>query len=165
MRSSIGSKCIVHKGKPRGLGWSGLCPLRVPPSMCGSGCRTVVCVRLALGVRGRSRGHGGCCAHRSRASPGLNRSSICQDVDLPALFPRIAAALGAAYPLAERVGDTVPLFIPQWSRPLQRYAPGLTIASCARLDNTYMRKGQVCLGQLTKQLRASQSRGYEPRKR
>jgi tetratricopeptide (TPR) repeat protein len=35
--------------------------------------------------------------------------SICQDVDLPAEFPRIAAALGAAYTLSGRVADAVPL--------------------------------------------------------
>jgi tetratricopeptide (TPR) repeat protein len=34
---------------------------------------------------------------------------ICQEADLPAFFPRVAAALGAAYTLAGRVSDAVPL--------------------------------------------------------
>jgi class 3 adenylate cyclase/tetratricopeptide (TPR) repeat protein len=45
-----------------------------------------------------------------RALPWLERArSICQDADLPFYFPRIAAVLGAAYTLAGRVGDAVPL--------------------------------------------------------
>ena len=45
-----------------------------------------------------------------RALPRLERAmSICQDVDLPFYFPRIAAALGTAYTLAGRVGDAMPL--------------------------------------------------------
>jgi tetratricopeptide (TPR) repeat protein len=35
--------------------------------------------------------------------------SLCQEADLPMYFPRIAAALGAAYILAGRVGEAVPL--------------------------------------------------------
>ena len=45
-----------------------------------------------------------------RALPLLERAvGICQDADLPAWFPRMAAALGAAYTLAGRVADAVPL--------------------------------------------------------
>jgi class 3 adenylate cyclase/tetratricopeptide (TPR) repeat protein len=45
-----------------------------------------------------------------RALPLLERAmGICQEADLPAFFPRMAAALGAAYTLAERVADAVPL--------------------------------------------------------
>ena len=45
-----------------------------------------------------------------RALPLLERAmGICQDADLPALFPRMAAALGAAYILGGRVADAVPL--------------------------------------------------------
>jgi tetratricopeptide (TPR) repeat protein len=43
-----------------------------------------------------------------RALPLLERAvSICQDTDHPTLFPRMAAALGAAYTLAGRVADAV----------------------------------------------------------
>jgi tetratricopeptide (TPR) repeat protein len=45
-----------------------------------------------------------------RALPLLERAiGICQGADLPVFFPRIAAALGAAYTLARRVDDAVPL--------------------------------------------------------
>ena len=45
-----------------------------------------------------------------RALPLLERAmGICQDADLPLFFPRMAAALGAAYTLAGRVADAVPL--------------------------------------------------------
>ena len=45
-----------------------------------------------------------------RALPLLERAmGICQDADLPLYFPRMAAALGAAYTLAGRVADAVPL--------------------------------------------------------
>ena len=45
-----------------------------------------------------------------RALPLLERAmGICQDVDLPIFFPRMAAALGAAYTLGGRVADAVSL--------------------------------------------------------
>jgi tetratricopeptide (TPR) repeat protein len=45
-----------------------------------------------------------------RALPRLERAmSICQDADLLAWFPRVAAALGAAYALGGRLADAVPL--------------------------------------------------------
>jgi tetratricopeptide (TPR) repeat protein len=45
-----------------------------------------------------------------RALPRLERAvHICQDADLPAYFPRLAAVLGAAYTMAGRVADAVPL--------------------------------------------------------
>jgi class 3 adenylate cyclase/tetratricopeptide (TPR) repeat protein len=46
----------------------------------------------------------------SRATPLLERAMhLCQEADLPVYFPSIAAALGAAYTLAGRIGDAVPL--------------------------------------------------------
>jgi tetratricopeptide (TPR) repeat protein len=46
----------------------------------------------------------------SRALPLLERAvGICYEADLPVYFPGIAAALGAAYTLARRVADAVPL--------------------------------------------------------
>ena len=45
-----------------------------------------------------------------RALPLLERAvGLCQDADLPLYFPWMAAALGAAYTLAGRVADAVPL--------------------------------------------------------
>ena len=46
----------------------------------------------------------------AQGTPLLERAvGICQDADLPACFPWMAAALGAAYTLAGRVADAVPL--------------------------------------------------------
>ena len=46
----------------------------------------------------------------AQGPPLLERAmGICQDADLPLCFPRMAAALGAAYTLAGRVADAVPL--------------------------------------------------------
>ena len=46
----------------------------------------------------------------ARALPPLERAvGICQDADLPVFFLKVAAALGAAYTLAGRVADAVPL--------------------------------------------------------
>jgi tetratricopeptide (TPR) repeat protein len=60
-----------------------------------------------------SWGVGLLCLHQGDlpgALPLLERAmSICQDVDLPAEFPRIAAALGAAYTLSGRVANAMPL--------------------------------------------------------
>jgi class 3 adenylate cyclase/tetratricopeptide (TPR) repeat protein len=48
----------------------------------------------------------------SRALPLLERAKgICQEADLPVWFPRMAAALGAAYTLGGRVADAVPLLM------------------------------------------------------
>jgi tetratricopeptide (TPR) repeat protein len=45
-----------------------------------------------------------------RALPLLERAvGICQDADFPALFPFMAAALGAAYTVSGRVADAMPL--------------------------------------------------------
>jgi DNA-binding winged helix-turn-helix (wHTH) protein/class 3 adenylate cyclase/tetratricopeptide (TPR) repeat protein len=45
-----------------------------------------------------------------RALPRLERAmGICQEADLPAWFPLMAAALGAAYTLSRRIADAVPL--------------------------------------------------------
>jgi class 3 adenylate cyclase/tetratricopeptide (TPR) repeat protein len=46
----------------------------------------------------------------SRALPRLERAvGICHEADLPAYFPLMAAALGAAYTIAGRVADAMPL--------------------------------------------------------
>jgi class 3 adenylate cyclase/tetratricopeptide (TPR) repeat protein len=48
----------------------------------------------------------------SRAPPLLERAvGLCQEADLPAWFPLMAAALGAAYTLDGRVADAVPLLM------------------------------------------------------
>src|SRR5262249_41406497 len=45
-----------------------------------------------------------------RALPLLERAlTICQDMDFPLFFPRMAATLGTAYALSGRIADAVPL--------------------------------------------------------
>ena len=45
-----------------------------------------------------------------RALPGLERGvGLCREADLPVYFPWMAAPLGAAYTLARRIDDAVPL--------------------------------------------------------
>jgi class 3 adenylate cyclase/tetratricopeptide (TPR) repeat protein len=47
-----------------------------------------------------------------RALPRLERAvGLCQDADLPVWFPLMAPALGAAYTLAGRIADAVPLLL------------------------------------------------------
>jgi tetratricopeptide (TPR) repeat protein len=47
-----------------------------------------------------------------RALPPLERAmGLCQDVDLPVVFPWMAAALGAAYTMGGRAADTIPLLM------------------------------------------------------
>src|SRR4030095_12711118 len=43
---------------------------------------------------------------------------ICHEADLPAYFPGIAAALGAAYTVAGRVADAVPLLTQAIEQPI-----------------------------------------------
>jgi tetratricopeptide (TPR) repeat protein len=53
-----------------------------------------------------------------RALARLERAMVlCQDADLPAHFPRMAAALGAAYTLGGRVADAVPLLTQAMEHP------------------------------------------------
>ena len=56
-----------------------------------------------------------------RARSRLERAmGICQDIDSPATFPLIAAALGTAYTLCGRVADAVPLLTQAIEQPTGR---------------------------------------------
>ena len=58
-----------------------------------------------------------------RALPWLERAvRICQDADLPIFFPRRAATLAAAYALAGRVADAVPLLTQATEQEMERGA-------------------------------------------
>jgi class 3 adenylate cyclase/tetratricopeptide (TPR) repeat protein len=55
-----------------------------------------------------------------RALPKLERAmGICQEADLPGNFPRMAAALGAAYTLFGRVADALPLLTQAMEQTIQ----------------------------------------------
>jgi tetratricopeptide (TPR) repeat protein len=56
-----------------------------------------------------------------RALPKLERAmGICREADLPGNFPRMAAALGAAYTLCGRVADALPLLTQAMEQTIQR---------------------------------------------
>ena len=62
-----------------------------------------------------------------RALPLLERAmGICQDADLPLFFPWMAAALGAAYTLAGRVADAVPLLTQAMEQTIATETVGLS---------------------------------------
>ena len=68
---------------------------------------------------------------------------ICQDADLPLFFPRIAAALGAAYTLSGRVADAVPLLTQAMEQTMATEMVG--IRRCCRLS---LGEAQVLAGHL-----------------
>jgi tetratricopeptide (TPR) repeat protein len=70
-----------------------------------------------------------------RALPQLERAiGICQDADLPTWFPRIAAALGAAYTLGGRIADAVPLLTQ-------------AMEQAAAMESVYQAQGSLSLGE------------------
>jgi tetratricopeptide (TPR) repeat protein len=77
------------------------------------GLRIAEAVEYPLSFMWASWGRGLLCLFQGnlpRALLLLERAvGICQDMDLPVYFPRIAVALGAAYTLGGRVADAVPL--------------------------------------------------------
>ena len=68
---------------------------------------------------------------------------ICQDMDLPVYFPRIAVALGAAYTLGGRVADAVPLLTPAMAQ-----ATAMGIVEDQALCRLAMGEVQVLAGRL-----------------
>jgi len=57
-----------------------------------------------------------------RALPRLERAvGLCQDADLPLYFPQMAITLGAAYTLAGRIADAVPLLTQALEQTMVRY--------------------------------------------
>ena len=102
-----------------------------------------------------------------RALPLLERAvGICQDADLPAWFPRMAAALGAAYTLGRRVADAVPLL----TQALQQ-STATERAHFETLCSLALGEAQVLAGRLEEShvlgeralvlARAHQERGHE----
>jgi tetratricopeptide (TPR) repeat protein len=76
--------------------------------------------RWALGLLALRQGD---LAH---ALPWLEQAiTSCQETDAPGYFPRIAAALGAAYTLAGRLAEAVPLLTQAWEHTLALDMRGL----------------------------------------
>jgi len=102
-----------------------------------------------------------------RALPRLERAvHICRDADLPAYFPRVAAALGEAYTLAGRAADAVPLLtqaIEQATatkRVSDQALSGLSLGAALALDGRMEEAQTFAEGALTL-ARAHQEQGHE----
>jgi len=80
----------------------------------------------------------------SQAIPVLDRGlGLCQTYNISAVLPRIAAALGAAYTLAERFGDAIPLL----EQVVERGASMRFMADYA-LQLAWLSEGYVLTGRL-----------------
>jgi tetratricopeptide (TPR) repeat protein len=102
-----------------------------------------------------------------RALPLLERAvHICRDADLPAYFPRVAAALGEAYTLAGRAADAVPLLTQALEqatatkRVSDQALPGLCLGEALALDGRMEEAQSFAEGALTL-ARAHQEQGHE----
>ena len=79
-----------------------------------------------------------------RARPRLERAmGICQDIDSPATFPLIAAALGTAYTLCGRVADAVPLLTQAIEQPTGRILALYQALPQLSLGEAYLRHGSL----------------------
>jgi tetratricopeptide (TPR) repeat protein len=80
-----------------------------------------------------------------RALPQLERAmGICQESDLPAWFPLMAAALGAAYTLSGRIADAVPLLTQAMEQ-----ATVMAMASDQARCSLPLSEAQMLVGRLT----------------
>jgi tetratricopeptide (TPR) repeat protein len=79
-----------------------------------------------------------------RALPLLERAAgICQEAEIPFLFPRVAAALGAAYTLAGRVADAVPLLTQAMEQTLAAATKGLQARGRLPLGEAHLLAGHL----------------------
>ena len=101
-----------------------------------------------------------------RALPPLERAmGICQDV-LPSFFPRVAAALGAAYTLSGRIADAVPLLTQAMEQITAMEMAGFQALCSLPLGETQLLAGHLeeahALAEHTLALaREHQERGHE----
>ena len=102
-----------------------------------------------------------------RALPLLERGlGICQDANLPAFFPRMAAALGAAYTLAGRVADAVPLLTQAMEQAIAQGHGGYQARCSLSLGEAHLLAGRLeeahALAERALALaRAHQERGHQ----
>jgi tetratricopeptide (TPR) repeat protein len=102
-----------------------------------------------------------------RALPWLERVvGLCQDADLPAYFPRMAALLGAAYTLAGRAADAVPLLTQAMEQGAGMESALLETLCHLPLGEAYLRAGRpeeayALAGQALALAREHQERGNQ----
>jgi class 3 adenylate cyclase/tetratricopeptide (TPR) repeat protein len=102
-----------------------------------------------------------------RAFPPLERAmGVCQDADLPAWFPRVATALGAAYTLSGRIADAVPLLTQAMAQTTATAMTGLQALCSLPLSEAQLHAGRLeeayaLAEQTLAHARAHQERGHE----
>jgi tetratricopeptide (TPR) repeat protein len=102
-----------------------------------------------------------------RALPLLEQAvGICHQADLPVFFPRMAAALGAAYTLGGRVADAIPLLTQAMAQATARETVAHQVFSSLSLSEAHLLAGLVeeahALAEHTLALtREHQERGHE----
>jgi tetratricopeptide (TPR) repeat protein len=85
-----------------------------------------------------------CQGDLSRALPLLERAmSICQEADLPLFFPRMAAALGAAYTLSGRIADAAALLTQAMEQTMSTDMAGFQVLCRLPLGEAYMLAGRL----------------------
>jgi class 3 adenylate cyclase/tetratricopeptide (TPR) repeat protein len=79
-----------------------------------------------------------------RALPMLERAvGICREIDLPLFFPRMAAVLGAAYTLAGRLADAVPLLTQAREQTTTPEMVGFQALCSLPLGEAYLQAGRL----------------------
>jgi class 3 adenylate cyclase/tetratricopeptide (TPR) repeat protein len=79
-----------------------------------------------------------------RALPRLERAvGSCQEADFPGYFPRMAAALGAAYTLGARVADAVPLLTYAMEQTIALEMVGIQALCCLSLGEAQVLAGRL----------------------
>ena len=79
-----------------------------------------------------------------RASPLLERAmGLCQEADLPIYFPRMAAALGAAYTLGGRVADAVPLLTQALEQTIATETVAYQVRCSVPLGEAHLQAGRL----------------------
>jgi tetratricopeptide (TPR) repeat protein len=102
-----------------------------------------------------------------RALPRLARAvDICQDADLPFYFPPMAVPLGAAYTLAGRATEAVPLLTQAMEQAMTRGRVDFQTLSSLSLGEAQMLadrlgEAQVLADRALAQARAHRERGYQ----
>jgi tetratricopeptide (TPR) repeat protein len=102
-----------------------------------------------------------------RALPQLERAMrLCHEVPLPALFPWVAAALGAAYTLGGRVADAVPLLTQAMEQTITMEMVVEQAVCCLPLGEAHrlaghLEEARTLAEQTLAFARAHQERGHE----
>jgi tetratricopeptide (TPR) repeat protein len=79
-----------------------------------------------------------------RALPKFERAmGLCQDVDIPLWLPRVATVLGAAYSLAGRAADAVPMLMQAMERMTATEMGSNQVHGCLSLGEAHLRAGHL----------------------